>query len=120
VHAAEVAVQITVLNRGTLSDPLPGTVARVNVMRPTVLGNPYFLRRGASLEERADCVPRYRDWLRKQYAAKGPVRAELEHLLELAQAGPVELVCCCAPLQCHADVIREALLGMAETRGIAA
>jgi hypothetical protein len=87
-------------------------------MRPGVLGNPYFLARGSSLEERARCVERYRDWLRKQFQARGPVRAELQRLLEVAAAEPLELECCCAPLQCHADVIRHALLGMARLQNL--
>lgn len=111
------SVEIHVLNISSrLSDPLPGT-ARVNVMRPTVLGNPFVLRRGASLGERHQCVERYRSWLRDEYRRSGPVRAELERLLQLARRGALELVCCCAPFECHGHVIRDALLGMARQRG---
>ena len=80
------------------------------------LGNPEFLPRGSSLEARDANVDRYRQWLRRQYQLNGPVRAELERLLELARTGPLELVCCCAPLRCHAGEIKRALLGMAQAR----
>jgi hypothetical protein len=83
-------------------------------MRPGILGNPYFLKSGSSLEERALCVERYRIWLRREFKARGPVRAELQRLLKIAAVEPLELECCCAPLQCHADVIRDALMGMAK------
>jgi hypothetical protein len=66
--------------------------------------------------DRARVVRQYRDWLRQRYSERGPERAELERLLQLSQAGPLELVCWCAPLACHADVIREALLGMHAAR----
>jgi hypothetical protein len=111
-----VHVEITVLNRYTLSDPLPGVV-RTSVMRKaSVLGNPEFLPRGSSLEAREANVQRYRQWLRQGYQARGPVREELERLLAMAQRAPLELVCCCAPLRCHADEIKAALEGMAKAR----
>ncbi len=106
-------MEITVLSRRAgLSDPLPGTT-RVYVGRPSVLGNPFAMRSEA---DRQRVVADYRAWLRSQYQTRGPERQELEHLLQLALAGPLELVCYCAPRSCHADVIREALLGMARAR----
>lgn len=108
-------MQITVLNRKSgLSDPLPGAT-RVYVGRPSVLGNPFAMRSEA---DRDHVVRDYRSWLQQHYRRRGPERQGLEHLLQLALNGPLELVCWCAPLGCHADVIREALLGMAKTRGL--
>jgi hypothetical protein len=109
-------MDIRVLNVSNLSDGFPGA-ARVVVMRKhSPLGNPEFLPRGSSLEARDANVDRYRQWLRRQYLLGGPVRAELERLLLLAQADTLELVCCCAPLRCHADEIKRALEGMAQAR----
>ena len=106
-------LQISVLSRRTtLSDPLPGT-ARVYVGRPSILGNPFAMHRES---ERAQVVRQYRGWLRQHYSEQGPERAELERLLQLAQDGPLELVCYCAPRACHADVIAEALHGMHKAR----
>lgn len=101
--------------RADLSDPLPG-VTRVYVGRPSPLGNPFPMRSEA---DRNLVVHQYHEWLRKQYRSCGRVRDELERLLVIAQAGPLELVCWCAPLACHADVIAEALNGMAITRAAA-
>ena len=102
-------MQISVLNKRSLSDALPGTT-RVYVGRPSVLGNPFPMRSEADRER---VVTQYRNWLRQQWKARGPARAELERLLEIAKAGPLELVCWCAPRACHADVIREALEALA-------
>lgn len=110
-------MKISVLSRrAELSDPLPGTT-RVYVGRPSVLGNPFAMRSEA---DRDRVVANYRSWLRQHYRRCGPERQELERLLQLALAGPLELVCYCAPRSCHADVIREALLGMARARDLCA
>lgn len=117
------AIQTVNLKSGSLSDPLPGVV-RVYIGRAfagragSPLGNPEPLRRGASLEERDANVDRYRQWLRQQYRANGPVRAELERLLAIAESQPLELACYCAPLRCHGDEIKRALLGMAAQRSV--
>lgn len=98
-------MNIQVLNRRTLSDPLPGVV-RVYVGRPSPLGNPFPLQRESG---RQAVVDAYRGWLRDQWRTRGPARAELERLCALARSGPLELVCFCAPKLCHADVIRVAI-----------
>jgi hypothetical protein len=95
--------------RDRLSDPFPG---QAYVGRPSPLGNPFQLGRDGS---RAEVIARYRHWLWAQLQEPGSLqRRELERLLELAQAGPLELLCWCAPLPCHAEVIRSALHWLAE------
>ena len=84
-------MEIAVLAKPNLSDPLPG-VHREYVGRPSKLGNPFPMRKEA---DRAKVVEQYTAWLRSQYAAKGPVRKELERLLSIAQRQPLELVCLC-------------------------
>jgi len=105
-------MDIHVLNKRTLADPLPG-VYRVYVGRPSVLGNPFPMR---SESDRDDVCERYLAWLRENYRAGGPVRAELERLYAIALEQPLELVCFCAPRRCHADSIKQALLGMRSQR----
>ena len=91
--------------RGQLSDPLPG---QAYVGRPSLLGNPFQVGRDGS---RAQVIASYRRWLWAQLQEPGSAqRQELERLLAQAQAGPLELLCWCAPLACHAEVIRSALL----------
>ena len=102
-------MQISVVSKRSLSDALPG-ITRVYVGRPSALGNPFPMRSEADRER---VVAQYRSWLRQQWKTRGPARGELERLLELAKAGPLELICWCAPKACHADVIREALEALA-------
>lgn len=98
-------MQITVLNKRTLSDPLPG-VTRVYVGRPSPLGNPYAIGRDG---DRAAVVAKYRRWLWDNHSGNREVRLALHDLLASARKGPLELVCWCAPQACHADVIRAAI-----------
>ena len=83
----------------------------VYVGRPTVLGNPYTLK----VSTRTDAIARYRLWLRQQWQRHGEVRAAL---LQLArryhERGELTLLCWCAPQRCHAEVIREAVLGIVQ------
>lgn len=98
-------MDITVLNkRQALSEPLPGTT-RVYVGRPSPLGNPYAIGRDG---DRSDVVAKYRRWLHDNLESPEVKRA-LNGLLHDARQGPLELVCWCAPLACHADVIASAL-----------
>ena len=86
-----------------------GASTGVYVGRPTVLGNPYRVQ----VWNRAQAVEQYRAWLRRQWQAGGQVQAAL---LELARAykaqGTLTLICWCAPRRCHAEVVREAVLGI--------
>jgi Domain of unknown function (DUF4326) len=80
------------------------------VGRPSALGNPFLVGRDGTRE---DVIGRYRRWLRAQWRHGGAVRQELERLAaKYRRDGPLTLLCWCAPRPCHADVIREAVLGM--------
>ena len=83
----------------------------VYVGRPTVLGNPSTLK----VYTRTDAIARYRIWLRQQWHLHGEVHAAL---LQLArryhERGELTLACWCAPQRCHAEVIREAVLGIVQ------
>jgi hypothetical protein len=94
--------------RGRLSDPLPG---QVYVGRPGPLGNPFEIGRSGT---RSQVIASYRRWLWSRLQEPGSIqRRELERLLARAQAGQLELLCWCAPLPCHAEVIRSALTWLA-------
>lgn len=111
------AMEITIgkARRSRLSDPLPG---QVYVGRPSPLGNPFQLGRDGS---RAEVIARYRHWLWAQLQVPGSLQLrELEQLLAQAQVGPLELLCWCAPLACHAEVIRSALLWLEAQRRVTA
>jgi Domain of unknown function (DUF4326)/YspA, cpYpsA-related SLOG family len=83
----------------------------VYVGRPTVLGNPYTLQDYT----RTDAVARYRLWLRQQWQRHGEVHAALLQLArQYHEQGALTLVCWCAPRPCHAEVIREAVLGIVQ------
>lgn len=76
------------------------------VGRPSPLGNPFVIGKDGN---RAQVVAKYREWLGAK--SKEPAIAkELSKLKQLAKQGSLELVCWCAPLACHADVIKEFLL----------
>ena len=101
--------------RRGLSSPLPG---RVYVGQPNVLGNPFQIGRDGTREQ---VIDKYRAWLWDRIrwthpsgSHSSPQMFELQRLLALARDAPLELLCWCAPLRCHAEVIRAALLWLAD------
>ena len=101
--------------RRGLSSPLPG---QAYVGRPSPLGNIYQIGPDGTREE---VINKCRVWLWEQIrprpGAAPPSRqlVELLRLLALARAGPLELLCWCAPRPCHAEVIRAALIWLHDT-----
>jgi hypothetical protein len=81
-----------VINRykRTLNDP-----AAVYIGRPSIWGNPFVI---GPHGDRATVIAKYRDWLMAQPELVAQAKAEL--------AGK-DLVCYCAPLPCHGDVLLE-------------
>lgn len=78
----------------------------VDVMRPNVLGNPYPI---TVLQTRSEVIAKYEIWLSKMLADKNsPQAREIHRLAELHKQGKnIALLCCCAPLDCHANVIKK-------------
>ena len=106
--ADEPPLKITIgrAHRG-LGSLLPG---QIYVGRPSPLGNPYVLGRDGNREE---VIGQYRRWLWAQLQLAGsPQERELRSLLAQAQSGELELLCWCAPLPCHAEVVLVPLLLM--------
>jgi Domain of unknown function (DUF4326) len=73
------------------------TADRVYVGRPSKWGNPFKLRRDATREERDEVIAKYRAWV----TTKPVLMAALHELRDR------DLICYCAPLPCHADVLLE-------------
>jgi hypothetical protein len=84
-------------------------VQGISIMRgKSALANPY--RIGVD-GDRAQVIEKYRHWLWAQLQGDvgNPVNMELKRLLAVARKGSLALVCCCKPLPCHGDVIRNCL-----------
>lgn len=67
----------------------------VYIGRPSKWGNPFPLVKGASDEERADCLAKYTEWL----------LAQPQLLAQLGELRDKVLGCWCAPKACHGDVL---------------
>lgn len=67
----------------------------VDIMRPGKWGNPFVIGRHGTREE---VIEKYRVWLTE--------RPQLVRLAQLTLGGR-DLLCCCAPLPCHGDVLIE-------------
>lgn len=77
----------------------------VNVMRPNILGNPYPLTRSNSRETVIDL---YRKWLTERMQEDSKQKQEVIRLAMLhGQGKKIGLLCCCSPMPCHADVIKQ-------------
>jgi len=75
----------------------------------SVLGNPFKVK-PHGLHERAESVELYRRWLWDHIrCGAGDVYEEVVRLKNFAAQGDLTLVCWCAPLACHADIIKAAI-----------
>lgn len=76
------------------------------------LANP-FRPHGGTSEARRACIAQYTTWLGERFHPGTPQWDELLNILRMA-LGPrgVALGCWCAPLPCHGDVVRAAVLSM--------
>ena len=78
-----------VLNKKQLRGPVPNTVY---IGRPSIWGNPFVIGKDGT---RADVIAKYETWLLRQPR----LMAQLDRLRGR------NLVCWCAPLPCHGDVL---------------
>lgn len=72
-------------------------------LKASPLGNPYKLLK--------DCprwvpIAQFQEWLEWQMENDSPARREIERLTEMARQGDLVLLCWCAPLSCHGDVVK--------------
>ena len=97
---------ISIVNRRTAGEVRNGTV-RIYVGRPSPLGNPFVIGRDG---DRDGVIKKYRDWMIGELRREEPsVIDELLRIEALGKKGTVELECWCAPLRCHAEVIKEVI-----------
>jgi hypothetical protein len=80
-------------------------VDAVYVGRPSKWGNPFKIENFTS---RADCVAAYREWILAKPELIEQARRELRGK---------DLVCWCAPLACHGDVLLEIANGDRDSKG---
>lgn len=85
----------------------------VRVDRESVLGNPYPLK---CESDRYHVIGQYAGWLEAQLKKRGsPQQLELARLHELhVRYNILRLFCWCAPLYCHAELIKARLEKMYE------
>lgn len=84
----------------------------INIMRPSILGNPFNM---SSEDEREISVRKYYHYLREEFKKKEEVYQELIKIVEKLKSGKdIYLVCYCAPMLCHGDVIANAVMGIIE------
>jgi len=87
-----------VVNRHHIKSPWPKNYRYVG--RGTPLGNPFIIGKDG---DRKEVISKYELYLREKIETGDP--AILSALKELS--GDTVLVCSCAPLPCHADVIKK-------------
>lgn len=103
---------ISVLN-GTRSGWIGEYVGRSSYgLIGSVLGNPFKVK-SHTRDEHERVVGLYRKWLWDRIKGTDElstrVQRELQRLKSLALADDLKLECWCAPLPCHADVIKSCL-----------
>lgn len=72
-----------------------------------IFGNPFVIGRDG---DRDEVINKFRKYFEARLEQDQAVREAFDELLHHARAGDLYLVCWCAPLSCHGDVIRDMLL----------
>lgn len=82
--------------------------------RGSVLGNPFTHKQGTKatfiVESRNEAVEAYRTYFKEQMDSNAEFLNEMRRIYRIARNQEVNLVCYCAPLKCHCNVIRGFLL----------
>ena len=97
---------IKVVNKRQCDDGFP-------IGRPGPLGNPFSHLKPTpknciAADNRHDACLKYREWLRYKLLAKDSAIVKyLKTIYNAATRQHVNLVCSCAPLECHGDYIKE-------------
>lgn len=81
------------------------TVIDVYIGRPSILGNPFPI---GTRYNREECIREYDIWITKKIEDHDlEVCRELDRIANLNRKyGKVNLICYCAPLACHGDIIK--------------
>jgi Domain of unknown function (DUF4326) len=81
------------------------TDADIYVGRGSPLGNPFRISISATREQ---VIGQYAEYLPRKIAEGNiEIRRELNRVWKAAKAGDVNLVCFCAPRDCHANIIKK-------------
>ncbi len=80
--------------------------------RGSPLGNPYRILQpdadGIGGQTREEAIARYEKYLQAKLQERDvKIRNELNRIWKAAQEGSVNLVCHCAPENCHANIIKK-------------
>jgi hypothetical protein len=79
----------------------------IYVGRPSPLGNPFAMQGEAG---RAAVICDYEEWLAEQLLdPSSPASIEIYRLAKLARKQDLCLLCWCAPLPCHANIIKRTI-----------
>ena len=93
---------IKVVNYKTYRKKKDDVVINIMQNRGSVLGNPYYR------ESRDIAILKFKIWLRNHIKNETPkIINELKNIKSLSDKGTVYLECCCAPLKCHGDAIKD-------------
>ena len=82
-------------------------------LRASVLANPRrmgYTTGPRAAASRAKAIAVYRTWFGRRTQIFSTQIDELQRLYDQVKAGPLVLVCWCAPKPCHAEIIRDFLL----------
>ncbi len=92
-------IDISIINKRNSS------VSGVYVGHPSPLGNPFHIGTDGT---RKQVIQKYRQWFEVQLEDEtSQVSREIARLVEKAKRyGDLRLLCWCAPLPCHAEVIK--------------
>ena len=82
--------------------------------RGSVLGNPFSHKEGTKakyvVESRNEAIEAYRIYFKEQMETNPEFLNEMRRIYRIARKQEVNLVCFCAPLPCHYNVIRGFIL----------
>jgi hypothetical protein len=91
-------------------------VGKVDVYcgRGSVLGNPFSHKEGTKakfvVESRDEAIEAYRGYFKEQMLLNTEFLLEMRRIYRIARVSEVNLICYCAPLACHCNVIRGFIL----------
>lgn len=83
----------------------------IYIGRPTPLGNPFtHLTYGSAphrVNSRDEAVEMYRKWVVRELETNSEAKTQFDSLVAQVRTGNLDMICWCAPLACHGDVLKE-------------
>lgn len=102
--------EIHIANIGTFTNPRELPTFCVDRSSGSALGNPEYVAKDVSPEEREKAIERYRQWLWSKIKRRtGREFNEIGRLARASERGEIVLLCHCYPLRCHAEIVRDAM-----------